>query len=139
MFDRVSKKKATSCTPDSAKIEIGVSKSIDPITKKEVLVANDGYDATKDDDTHVCGDSQPTATITASGSTVSITYTHGRHQLQSIEVRSGETLVLSRQVSSDGTYTLTKQELQAAGSGPLTLTVTDSAYYTATDSVNYSG
>lgn len=138
-FDRVSKKKATSCTPEGAKIEIGVSKSIDPITKKEILVASDGYDATSDDDTHTCGDARPKASITVSGSTVSITYNHGRYQLQSVEVRSGETLIVSRQATSDGSYTLTKEELKAAGSGPLTLTVTDTAYYSDTASANYAG
>lgn len=137
IFDRVSKKKATNCTPDGAKVEIGVNKSVDPITNKDILIAEDGYDATKDDDVHECGDVQPTALISTSGSSVTIAYTHGRHPLQTVEVRSGDKLILSRQVSNDGTYKLSSQELQSAGSGPLTLTVTDTAYYTATHTVNY--
>lgn len=140
MFDRVSKKKATNCTPDSAKIEIGVTKSTDPITKKEVIVASDGYDGSADDDVHQCSDAKPTASISVSGQNVSISYNHGRYPLQTVEVKSGETLVMSRQVTSDGTYTLTSQELKAATAGqPLTITVTDSAYYTATSSAVYNG
>lgn len=41
-FDKVSKKKATACTPAAAKIDIGVTKTIDPYTKKDVISAPDG-------------------------------------------------------------------------------------------------
>ena len=59
-FDKVSKKKATACTPEDAKIEIDITKTIDPITNKEVTSAPDGYDPTKDDDAHICSDAKPT-------------------------------------------------------------------------------
>src|SRR5690606_6004337 len=35
-FDRISKRKATNCTPSLAKIELEVVKSIDPVTKEEI-------------------------------------------------------------------------------------------------------
>lgn len=89
-FDRVSKFKATSCTPEAAKIEIEVLKSIDPVTKKEVFIAPDGYDANKDDDKHDCNDPKPGVTISgylSSGSgTVSFTVSQGKFPLRSIEV-----------------------------------------------------
>ncbi len=136
-FDKVSKKKATNCTPDGAKIDVGVSKTIDPVTKQAVISAPDGYDATKDDDTHQCGDAKPTITISVSGKTATVTYTHGRYQLQQIDVRSGGTTIASKQVSSDGTWNLSSADLSAAQSGSLTATVTDTAYYTASNSANY--
>ncbi|HMS93517.1 MAG TPA: transglycosylase domain-containing protein [Candidatus Saccharibacteria bacterium] len=89
-FDRVSKFKATSCTPEAAKIEIEVLKSIDPVTKKEVFIAPDGYDANKDDDKHDCNDPKPGVTISgysSSGSgTVSFTISQGKFPLRNIEV-----------------------------------------------------
>lgn len=138
MFDRVSKKKATDCTPAAAKIEIDVTKSIDPITKKEVIVANDGYKADEDDDTHVCGDAPPTVSISVSGKSATIHYNNGKFTLQSIQVESGGTVVASKQISSGGVWNLNASDLSAATAGPLTVTVTDTAYYTATGSANYS-
>ncbi len=63
MFDKVSKYKATAFTPDLAKIELDVIKTIDPVTKKDVYIAPDGYDATKDDDRHLASDIKPTVTL----------------------------------------------------------------------------
>jgi penicillin-binding protein 1A len=65
-FDRVSKKKATACTPESAKINLPVIKTIDPITKKEVFTAVDiNYDATEEDDIHQCSDEPPRVSVVA--------------------------------------------------------------------------
>lgn len=137
-FDRVSKKKATACTPLSARIEIGVSKTIDPITKKETVTALDGYDATADDDVHVCGDEPPTVTVTQVGNGLKVSYTHGRFQLQTIEVTQGGTVVASKQVSSDGTWNIPATDLASASSGQITATVTDTGYYQAVSSTGYS-
>jgi membrane peptidoglycan carboxypeptidase len=59
-FDKLSKKKATDCTPAGAKIELDVIKSIDPVTKKDIYSnVPDGYDAKADDDRHSCSDTDP--------------------------------------------------------------------------------
>jgi penicillin-binding protein 1A len=59
-FDKVSKYKATQYTPASAKITLAVTKSTDPITKSDVYSnVPDGYDATKDDNVHLAGDTPP--------------------------------------------------------------------------------
>ena len=54
VFDRVSKFKATDCTPPAARIEVDVIKTTDPVTKKDSF-ANipSGYDQTKDDNGQV--------------------------------------------------------------------------------------
>jgi len=64
VFDKVSKKKATDLTPIDARIELEVTKMIDPITKKDVFTSLDGYDTTADDDVHKATDVKPSATIT---------------------------------------------------------------------------
>lgn len=137
MFDRVSKKKATSCTPQAAQIELGVTKAMDPFTKKEVISAPDGYDATADDDAHSCSDAQPHVTVSVDkhGNKATVTYTHGKFPLQSVEVTDASGKVIAtRQITSDGTWSV---DLGTAMSGNITVTVTDSGYYTASDSDNY--
>ncbi len=132
-FDKASKKKATDCTPAAAKIEIGVSKVVDPYTKKDVISAPDGYNPNADDDTHQCGDAQPTVTvgsINTSARTAAVTVTNGRYQLQSISVSCGSTVVSTQNVSSSGTYPVSLSQVTAPCT--LTATVTDVAYYTQT-------
>jgi penicillin-binding protein 1A len=138
-FDKVSKKKATNCTPDGAKIDIDVQKFQDPITKKDSYITPDGYDATKDDDAHQCSDAKPSVgTITAtkqSGSTytINVNVVAGNHPLQQLEIRVGSTVVSTQSISSNGTYsanyTFTSSDAQT-----ITATVTDNVFYTATGS-----
>ena len=137
-FDKVSKKKATDCTPESAKVEIGITKEVDAFTKKDIVTSSDSaYDPEHDDDVHRCDDAKPTVSITTTASgTVSVTYTHGTHTLQSVEISSGGSVIASKQVSENGTWTLSSSEL-ASASGTLSAVVTDSAYYTASNSATY--
>ena len=65
IFDKLSRRKATDLTPELAKIEIDVVKTIDPITKKEIYIAPDGYDANKEDNKHLAGDTKPSIEISA--------------------------------------------------------------------------
>jgi len=58
-FDSISKKKATSCTPESTKIKISVYETTDPVSKKKTIISPDGYDANTEDDVHNCSDSKP--------------------------------------------------------------------------------
>lgn len=138
VFDKVSKRKATSCTPEAAKIEVGVTKSLDPITKKDIYSAPDGYDATADDNVHDCNDAKPSVSITVDSTTkkAAISYSHGKYQLQSIEVRdSAGTVIASKSVGSDGSWDVSLSE---AASGTITVTVVDTAYYQAADTASYS-
>ncbi len=137
-FDRVSQKKATDCTPPAARIDINVTKTTDPFTKQDVITAPDGYNADASDDVHACSDALPTVSISVSGHTATVTYTHGTFALQSVSVQSGSTTIASKNVSANGTFTLNSGDLGAAQAGPLTATITDTGYYTASDSANYS-
>jgi penicillin-binding protein 1A len=138
-FDKVSKKLATDCTPEAAKIQINVQKFKDPITKRDTYIAPDGYDATKKDDVHKCDDAKPnvgTINITPnSGKSykISVSVVAGSHPLQQLEIKVGATIVASLPVSSSGTYS-TNYTFTGSGSQTVTATLTDSAYYTATGS-----
>ncbi len=131
-FDRVSKFKATDCTPDAAKIELEVLKSIDPVTKKDAFIAPDGYDASKEDDKHRCGsDVKPSASISgyssSGGGIVSFTISQGTFAVRSVEIFVDGKSVGS--VSGSATSAIV---------GPVTsgkkisIIVTDEGYYTGT-------
>ena len=75
VFDSVSKKKATDCTPARAKVELIVQKIEDPITKKTTLSAPDGYDANAEDDAHNCADIKPVLSDIVQVSKSGATYT----------------------------------------------------------------
>jgi len=118
VFDRVSKKKATDLTPDGARIELDVTKMIDPVTKKDVFIAPDGYDASKDDDAHKSTDVKPTVTI---------------NWIQSATDPNVYTLTAN---VSPGTYSITTVQILIDGAVVKELTGTGSYTYTATASDN---
>lgn len=136
IFDKVSKKKATDCTPANARIEIGVTKTTDPITKRAAYIAPDGYDASRDDDIHKCEDVKPSVSVTTAkkaGNTVEITVniTQGTHPLSSLKVQVGANLVADVAVSGTGSYTTT---VTLASPETVTATVEDKALYSGSGS-----
>ncbi len=131
-FDRVSKKKATDCTPESAIISLTVTKTTDPITKKERYLAPDGYDASASDTLHSCDDVKPFVTnVDYKSNKLVATVTQGTHALQSVEFKVDGAVVGTVQVSSTG-------EVSLAYNNPgnkkitVTVTVTDAALYSGT-------
>lgn len=136
-FDRVSKKKATECTPDAAKVTLDVIKTTDPVTKKDAYSnVPDGYDATKDDDVHKCSDAAPNISnisVTGGGNSWTITVTvsagtAGPSGMTVTGTADGTALSFS---GSGGTYTATY-----SGSNPngkISVTATDSYFYSDTD------
>lgn len=135
-FDKVSKKLATSCTPDGAKIDVSVIKSTDPTTKKPTISASDGYDGTKNDDAHDCNDAKPQIpAIAISGGPgnyqISVAVVQGKASLTGLTINVNGTPVSTQGVSGTGNYTATYN-----GQSPFTIdaTVTDSLFYTASNS-----
>lgn len=107
-FDKVSKKLATACTPDAAKIDIDVLKSVDPVSKKDIFIAPDGYDASKNDDTHNCDDVKPAVVlINVTGKKIKVTVTKGTHALENLEIKVGDTVVSSTAITDSGVYEAT--------------------------------
>lgn len=140
-FDKVSKKKATACTPEAAKVEVSVIKTTDTVSKRDVFVASDGYDATKDDDAHQCGDPTPnisTIGITPAGPNtykISATISQGKAQMSNVTFSVNGATINSQDTSGGGTfeatYTATSPTFAVA------VTARDTLYYTGTASRNY--
>lgn len=134
-FDRVSRKKANQCTPDGAKIDLDVLKTVDPVTKKESFGnVPEGYNANEEDDRHKCGEAQPSiGAINISGNTVTFTVNKGAFDLDLSGIRvvaNGKALGVTP--NGGNSYKATY-----SGDGEITsvtVTVTDTGYYTDTKS-----
>ncbi len=136
-FDKVSKKKATDLTPAAAKIELDVTKSIDPVTKKDVYIAPDGYDGNKDDDIHLATDIKPLVSVDWGAKsdpnvyTVTATVTQGTRPITSVDIKIGGATV--KTIAAPGPYVYT-YTVAATDTTAKTITasaiVTDDYYYT---------
>jgi penicillin-binding protein 1A len=142
VFDKVSKKKATDCTPDSAKIELDVLKSTDPITKKPVLIAPNGYDGSQDDDRHKCDDAKPgissinLSKVSGMNYRITVTTSQGTNSLQQLEIKVNGTTVDTIPISSAGDYSTSYT--MTPGTQAVSATVTDTALYTADATQNFT-
>jgi penicillin-binding protein 1A len=136
-FDKLTKYKASDCTPDSAKIELAVTKTTDPVTKQDVYIAPDGYDGSKTDDQHKCGDATPTVSITsvpagAHSYTITVTPKQGTFALSSVDIKSGSTVLTTLATPTSGSpYIYTYNVPTGTDSQTVTATVNDSGYYSA--------
>lgn len=137
IFDKVSKKKATACTPDAAKVTISVTKSIDPISKQVSYTAPDGYDPNSQDDVHNCNDTKPTVdAINVNGHTIVVHVTAGTHPLQSLDIQVNGTTVKTMPVTVSGDYSTDYQFDNSTQT--ISAIVTDQAFYTGTNSTTYT-
>lgn len=133
-FDKLSKYKATSCTPDGAKDTVNVTKSTDPVTKKDIYTnVPNGYDATQDDNKHSCNDAPPSFVggITTTGNALAVTVNPGTFGISPTSVVFTANGADVPGVTQTGnTYTAPYKGPTAAGT--ITATVIDAGYYTAT-------
>lgn len=132
-FDKVSKKKATACTPAGAKVEVGVIKTVDPISKQDVYTSTDGYDTNSDDNVHQCGDAQPVVSFSSvndSQKKAVIAVSQGRYPLQHVDVMCGGSSVFTQDVTTNSSLTVDLSSVPS--SCDLSATITDSVYYTTT-------
>lgn len=135
-FDRVSKKKATKCTPEGARIKIGVTKMKDPFTKKDVFIAPDGYDANADDDRHKCSDREPSISgIDTTSNGIVVRVMKGTFPLDSLKISVNGEVIASPNVSSSGSYNV---PYKFKNNSQITVTVTDTGYYTGSSSTRYT-
>lgn len=127
VFDKISKKKATSCTPEAAKVTVNVTTALDPVTKKNTVFADGGYDASADDDKHKCEDVKPFVNdATYSGGTVTATVTQGTHGLQNVRI-TVDGNVSEQGASASGSYA--RPVTLAPGVHTIIVEVTDQALY----------
>lgn len=127
-FDKLSRKKATDCTPDAAKIVADVLKTTDPVTKR-TSYANvpDGYNATDDDDKHSCNDAKPSISgISNAGTAVTFTVAPGTFGISASNITVSANGSPCTVKGSGSSYTAT-----CSAPGTVTINVTDPGYYTA--------
>ena len=132
-FDRVSKKRATACTPAAAIEEVEVIKNIDPLTKQVTYTAPEGYDAENEDDVHHCGEQQPFVSLVGNSPIP------GNRQYIYVIVQAGAHPITSVVISFNGnSYNATEYAANdwriivenIPGTYPVSAVATDSGYYT---------
>jgi len=138
-FDKLSKKKATDCTPEAAKITLDVVKTTDPVSKKDAYSnVPDGYIATDDDDIHKCSDTAPSiSTISVSGGgnswTINVVVNQGTFSIDG----SGVSIVVNGQTltaTKNGSAYSASYSGSSNPTGSINVKVTDTGYYTASKS-----
>ena len=131
-FDKVSKKKATDCTPSSAKIELDVQKFTDPITKRDSYFAPDGYDPSADDNIHQCGEVPPnitTMTYSKSAKQITISVEQTSHPVQSVQISVNGEDMGTLSANPGGLYTIS---YTGDNSPTVTVVATDTAMNSST-------
>lgn len=137
-FDKVSKKRATDCTPSSARVEVELTAYKDPITKKERYLSVEGYLPDESDDIHQCGDTKPSVSISPSsdGSEVTISYIKGTHPLKNVSLVVNGVQIANLSVKSSGTKTVPNTVSDTDFNAEAI--ITDSAYYSGSSSATWS-
>ena len=137
IFDSISRKKATDCTPPETRVEISVSKMIDPMTNKEIFYASD-YDTENEDDVHQCSDKRPTvdninvAEKNEGDETkweIEFEAKFGTYSLSTYEVRVNGVLICSNSLPASGKNVTCTAAVKPTS---ISIKVTDSAGYTTT-------
>lgn len=133
-FDKVSKRKATDCTPEAARITLNVIKTTDPVTKKDAY-ANipDGYNSSEEDNVHNCGEALSINGLTRTGNAVQFNVTPGGAftiENSGVSVTSnGTPCTLGTRSGNNFTYT-------CSAGAPATVTATDTGYYSLSKTSN---
>ena len=137
-FNRVSKKKATECTPAGARIEFDVIKVTDPVTKKDSYsMVPDGYDAKTDDDCQsgvapsVSSVTVPTSPGGDGSYTITVAISEGSAPVSTVAISVGG---VSLTVIKSGNNYTAKYTGSSSPAGNGSVTVTDTNYRTGTKS-----
>jgi len=136
VFDSVSKRKATSCTPARAKIELTVQVFEDPVTQNKTLNAPDGYDANAEDNVHNCNDAPPFVNISKQSLggkkyRIIASVSPGTHPLKSVDIAVDGSVISSQATASAGDYAVDIE--LTSGSHSITATIIDQMLYEDTD------
>ncbi|MFZ2544602.1 MAG: transglycosylase domain-containing protein [Candidatus Saccharimonadales bacterium] len=141
VFDKVSKKKATPCTPDGAKTEQNVIKTADPVTKQLTYIAPSGFDATKDDDIHLCDDTKPSIgsiSISPNGQNyeINLNVIQGKGNLTNIVISVNGAPISDQPITVGGSYRTT-YTAPTPSAFTVSATVTDDLFYTGSANRTY--
>jgi hypothetical protein len=141
VFDQVSKKKATSCTPDRAKTTITLQPVTDPVTNAKTYTDTQGYDPNSDDDAHHCDDAHPFATVNVTGApsktvVINVTVNQGTFPLSSVSIAVDGQEISNQGVSSSEALAPINYTFSSSGNHTVTATVIDSGMYDFTASTS---
>lgn len=131
-FNRYNHLLAASCTPEAYKIQVEVTKTIDPMTGKDTISVPEPYNKEKKD---TCDYTPPSVALSTSGSSIVATVTPGSEKIASYTLyvdgvkKTGISLGASGVVSG---YTLTGTESK------IKFEATDAAGYTASRELTLS-
>ncbi len=130
-FNRYNKKLASECTPENYKIEVEVTKTIDPMTGEEVITV-EGYDVENSD---TCDYVAPQVSLSTSGNSIYAVVSKGSAKISSTKLyvdgaeQSGISLSSSGLV---GGYTLDGTE------SSIKITITDEYGYSTSSEIKLS-
>ncbi len=129
-FNRYSHMLASECTPEDYKIEVEVTKIIDPVTGKSEYNAPEPYNAEISD---TCEYSSPEVSLSTSGDYIIATIRKGSEKISGYTLYVDGTEVKNITLSDNGT--ISGYKLNGSESS-LKFTVSDAAGYTATSNLN---
>lgn len=122
VFNKFTKTLAADCTPEAYRVEVEISKIIDPMTKKETLNVPDGYDQ---ETTDTCNYAAPVVSISKGSDEVTINIKRGTADYAYTVVAGDRTVRSGNNVSSDLNIKIPLSELSDAKLKKLTVTATD--------------
>lgn len=102
-FNKFTGKLAAPCTLDEYKVSVTATKTIDPMTKKEVFSVPDGYDYNSTDDCSYVH-SKPSVTANAEGNVITINITKGSGDLDTYKLYVDGTEKESGKITSTAFY-----------------------------------
>lgn len=134
VFDKVTKKRTTECTPSGAQETLDVTVSTDQVTKKTTETPPTGYSLTEYDNYHNCDDSKPfisdiTASPEATGNkwTISVLAKNGTHNITGVAIDVNGKTYDAKQ-GDTGSWDIVLADLK--GDISVHAVVTDEGYYT---------
>jgi membrane peptidoglycan carboxypeptidase len=138
VVDRVSRKLATSCTPDAAKETVQAIAIQAGPTEAEVEYQAEGYDLKNQDDFHKCDDIKPTVSLVSSSAgapgkyNITINLGQGTHALQAVSLYVDGNLV--QNIGPNPGSTTVSQTL-SPGQHTIRVVSQDVAYYSSESSI----
>lgn len=143
VFDKLSKKLATECTPEGARETLNVTKTINHSRGTTSYQAPNGYDREHYDDIHSCDSSAKPAVVSAtatSNSTNSVIRAgislgnNSHNEISSVTFRINGT-TYQGSAESATSWTATVPNPSASGVVNVEITVTDNAFYTVSRTI----
>jgi len=129
VFNRYNHLLASACTPEDQKIEVEVTKTLDPMTGNSVYSVPEPYNRDQND---TCDYSPPQAYVYIDGCNLMANIGRGTSDLASATLYINGTERRSVSLGGGNIYTFAKDDADGSGNASAHIVVSDSAGYTAT-------